>query len=119
MAAPKGQFLWNNQQVVHVFVEGQSEPWASIYTKRPAGLDVTLTGPKGIFGLGRIAELAIEREILPQGDRDQIKLRFVASEDLNRGDLNEFLKEHASNLSTSKFNVKGGSRLLSSGASRG
>jgi len=118
-ATPKAQFLWNNQQVVNVFVEGQNEPWATIHTKRPAGLDVTLTGPKGIFGLGRIAELALEREIQPNGDRDQIKLRFVAHEDLDRGDLNQFLKEHAGNLSTSKFNMKTGSRLMSSGAGRG
>ena len=35
---------------------GQGEPWATIYTKRPAGLDLVLTGPKNQFALGRVAE---------------------------------------------------------------
>ncbi|MEK6248134.1 MAG: excinuclease ABC subunit A, partial [Planctomycetales bacterium] len=30
--APEGQFLWNNQQVVHQFVTAQREPWATLYT---------------------------------------------------------------------------------------
>ena len=34
--APDGQFLWNNQQVVHLFVNGQREPWAAITPSVPA-----------------------------------------------------------------------------------
>ncbi len=37
-AAPDGQFLWNNQQVVHLFVPAQKEPWATLCTKLHAGL---------------------------------------------------------------------------------
>ena len=44
-----GQFLWNNQQVINLIVPEQREPWAVIYTKRLAGVDLQLNGPAGAF----------------------------------------------------------------------
>jgi excinuclease ABC subunit A len=96
--APQGQFLWNNQQVVHVFVPGQSEPWASLFTKRQAGLDLQLTGPKGRFALGRLTGLAADREFHAGPQLDVIKLRFIEAEDLTRGDLAVLLREHIESL---------------------
>ena len=32
--APAGQFLWNNKQVVPVYVREQKEPWAAVQTKK-------------------------------------------------------------------------------------
>jgi len=46
--APQGQFLWNNQQVVHLCVNGPGEPWATIHTKRPATLELVLTDRKSV-----------------------------------------------------------------------
>ncbi|MBX3433045.1 MAG: excinuclease ABC subunit UvrA [Pirellulales bacterium] len=89
-----GQFLWNNQQVVHVMVRGRSEPWATVHTKRLAGVDLVLSGPGGAFATGRIAELAARRAIVAADGGDQVKLRFANSEDLHRGDLAGFLAEH-------------------------
>ena len=82
-----------------MFVPGQSEAWASVYTKRPAAIDLSLTGPKGRFALGRIANLGIERGL--QSDRngkDQVKLKFCTLDDLQRGDLREFLREHVTSV---------------------
>jgi len=94
-AAPESEIQWHNQQVVHVVPAGAEQAWASIYTKRPAGVDLMLTGPGETFALGRIAELGCSRELLNDGNgQDQIKLRFAATEDLQRGDLTEFLEEH-------------------------
>jgi excinuclease ABC subunit A len=94
-AAPNGQFLWNNQQVVHFMAPGRREPWASVFTKRLAGVDVVLNGPEGAFALGRIAELGAERALTSEdAEKDQVKFRFVTPEDLDRGDLADFLKEH-------------------------
>jgi excinuclease ABC subunit A len=96
--APGGQFLWNNQQVVHLMVPQQREPWASLYTKRLAGVDVILNGPKGQFALGRIADLAAERELVSDGNgRDQIKFRFTGLDELS-GELGDFLKDHLAAL---------------------
>ncbi|NOY30815.1 MAG: excinuclease ABC subunit A, partial [Planctomycetes bacterium] len=93
--ASDGQLLWNNQQVVHLMVPEQRAPWASVYTKRLAGVDVVLNGPSGAFATGRIAELASQRAISAEDDdRDQVKLRFLAPEDLEQGDLSGFLEEH-------------------------
>jgi len=89
------QFLWNNQQVVHLMVPQQREPWATVFTKRLAGVDLVLGGPQGAFAMGRIAELASQRVIRSEGEGlDQVKLRFVSAEDLHQGDLEEFLAEH-------------------------
>ena len=89
------QFLWNNQQVVNLMVPGQRDPWAVVYTKRLGGVDLQLNGPPGAFATGRIAELAAQRAINSDNDqRDQIKLRFIKPEDLDNGDLLDFLAEH-------------------------
>ncbi len=106
-AAPKGQFLWNNQQVVHIFLPEQQEPWATIYTKRTASLDLVLTGPKGRFALGRVTELGVDREFTTGPQRDTIRLRFQAINDLERGDLAQFLVEHVTSLAGSRKRAAG------------
>jgi excinuclease ABC subunit A len=100
--APDGQFLWNNQQLVHVLVPEQREPWATIYTKRPVAVDLVLTGPKGHFALGRIAELGADREFTAGPRLDALRLRFADAEDLDRGDLREFLAEHKATVESRK-----------------
>ncbi|MCG8448405.1 MAG: excinuclease ABC subunit A, partial [Pirellulales bacterium] len=88
------QFLWNNQQVVHLRVNEQREPWATVYTKRLAGVDLVLNGPTGAVATGRIAELAARSTITAGDAGDQVKLRFATPADLTRGALAEFLVEH-------------------------
>jgi len=93
--APQGQFLWNNQQVVHLCVNGPGEPWATIHTKRPTTLELVLTGPKNRFALGRVAELGHERELqTDRADKDVVKLRFLESDQVVADELADFLREH-------------------------
>jgi excinuclease ABC subunit A len=93
--APQGQFLWNNQQVVHMCLSGPGEPWATIYTKRPGGLDLILTGPKNRFALGRVAHLGSDRELQTErADKDVVKLKFRAADEVGDHELAEFLREH-------------------------
>lgn len=93
--APEGEFLWSNQQVVHVFVQGQPEPWASIYTKRTTDVDLVLVGPKGRIALGRVAQLGREPDVdAMHSKRDSVKLKFRTKADLERGDLRAFVAEH-------------------------
>jgi hypothetical protein len=74
---------------------GHREPWASLYTKKPASLDLFLFGPKNMVGLGRFASLAWERDLdATRPDRDVVRLRFLKPADLKKGDLAEFLREH-------------------------
>ena len=92
---PEGQFLWNHQQLIHLMVPEQPEPWATCYTKRLAGVDLVLHGPHGAFATGRIANLGAQRVIVSDSDNcDQVKLRFISTEDLGRGDLESFLTQH-------------------------
>ncbi len=97
--AAHGQMLWNNQQVIHVFVPEQREPWASLWTKRAAAVELVLAGPRGHFALGRIAELGSEREFVAGKNRDLVKLRFTSVADLEKGDLWDFVREHLASLS--------------------
>ncbi len=94
-AAPGGQFLWNNQQLVHYIPANRHEPWASLLTKRVEALTLVLHGPKNAIALGRIASLGCDRE-LDGGDprHDKIRIRFRTLEDLDRGDLDALLEEH-------------------------
>ncbi len=105
-AAPGGQFLWNSQQVVHLCAKGQREPWATLHTKRWSTLELQLTGPKGHFALGRIADLGHGREfVASHPDKDVIKFSFLSCEDLHRGDLSQFLREHVATLQRAEQNV--------------
>jgi excinuclease ABC subunit A len=93
--APDGQFLWNNQQLVHLYAKGQKQPWATVMTKRADHLELVVTGPSGQFGLGRIADLGCDREHDGTNENsDQFKIRFMTADDLRRGDLATFLGEH-------------------------
>jgi excinuclease ABC subunit A len=98
-AVPGGQFLWNNQNVVYLMVPGVRKPWATVFTKRLAGVDVVLNGPKGAFQLGSVAELGAARELATDGeDRDQVKLRFVTTEELQGVNVAAFFKMHLETL---------------------
>jgi excinuclease ABC subunit A len=97
--APGGQFLWNNQQLVHYIPAGHREPWATIQTKKPHALLLHLIGPKGKFGKGRLLELGADRDLDDsREDRDIVRLQFVAEEHLHRGELDRFLAEHLASL---------------------
>ncbi len=93
--APKGQFLWNNKQVVPLYVPEQHEPWAAVQTKKLDAVCLHLMGPKGRFTLGQVAGLGYNPDL--DGARtgfDAVRLKFRSLDDLARGDLRGFLKEH-------------------------
>ena len=96
-AAPRNQFLWNNQILVRMYADGKPDPWVGIMTKRPEAVVLSLTGPNGAVPLGRLTELGFDRELdQSKKDYDVVKLKFRTVEDLHRGDLAEFLAEHLS-----------------------
>ena len=91
-----GQFLWNNQQLVHFMVPQQREPWATIQTKKPHALLLHLTGPKGQFRPRPRcwSSAPTATSTTPAPDRDIVRLQFVEEQHLHRGDLEKFLREH-------------------------
>ena len=98
-AVPKGQFLWNNQNVVYLMVPGVRKPWATVYTKKLAGVDLVLNGPKGAFQLGSVAEMGSAQAVATDAeDRDQVKLRFVTTEELHAENVAAFLRAHLDSL---------------------
>ena len=93
--APDGKIVWENKQVVPIYVPEQKESWAAVQTKKLDALYLHLTGPKGRFALGRITSLGIDPEVEGQHpDSDVLQLHFRTLDDLKRGDLPGFLKEH-------------------------
>ncbi len=96
--APQGQFLWNNQLLVRMYLQDQRDPWVGILTKVPEAVVLTLSGPKGHVARGQIMELGYERELDDSKERyDSVKIKFRKVEDLHRGDLVGFLKNHLKN----------------------
>ena len=94
-AAPQGQFLWNNKQVVPVYLPQRRAPWAAVQTKKLDAVYLHLMGPKGRFTLGQITELGHDPQV--DGDHsevDSIRLKFRTTSDLVRGDLRGFLRQH-------------------------
>jgi excinuclease ABC subunit A len=93
--APGGRFLWTNRVLVHYTPQGHAEPWATLQTKKLASLELFLSGPKNMVGFGRVASLAWDRDLdATRPDRDVIRLQFLKTADLKKGDLREFLREH-------------------------
>lgn len=93
--APQGEFEWTNQTVVHFKLPNLDTPWATLATKKPDLLELTLSGPKNEIAFGRVRHLGHEPEIDGQrSDRDSIKLRFRSETDLQEKELRAFLKEH-------------------------
>jgi excinuclease ABC subunit A len=93
--AAEAQILWNNKQVVPIFVPQQKEPWAAVQTKKLDAVYLHLIGPKGRFTLGQITDLGLEPWV--EGNRpnyDMLHLKFSTIADLSRGDLPGFLKKH-------------------------
>jgi excinuclease ABC subunit A len=93
--APEGQFLWNNKQVVPIYLPEQREPWAAIQTKKRDAVYLHLMCPKGRFTLGQVTDLGNNPEV--DGSKpnvDAILLKFRSTEDIAKGDLRGFLKEH-------------------------
>ena len=99
-AEPKGQFLWNNQNVVYFMVPGVREAVGHRVARSDlAGVDLILNGPKGAFQLGGVAELGADRALATEAeDRDQVKLRFVTTEELHDEKVAAFLKAHLESL---------------------
>jgi excinuclease ABC subunit A len=93
--APDGQFLWNNKQVVHVFVPDQKEPWVSIQTKKLDAVHLQVSGPANAVTLGRIAEIGHRPSVkMLDEDREAARLCFRSIEEVQSGLLEEFLTEH-------------------------
>ena len=97
-AAPEGQFLWNNKQVVHVFLPQQKEPWASIQTKKPDGVWLQLAGPKDGVTVGRVADLADAPTVTSRNELDVVRMRISNFEQADSEQLKKFLVEHIQSL---------------------
>ena len=78
---PEGQLLWNNKQMVPLYVREQKEPWAAVLTKKVDAVHLILTGPQGRFPQGRLATLGydVQVEADPRG-LDSLRLKFRALE---------------------------------------
>jgi hypothetical protein len=58
-----------------------------------------LNGPKGAFQLGSVADLGAARALATDAeDRDQVKLRFVTTEELHSENVAAFLRAHLESL---------------------
>lgn len=98
-ASPGGEFLWNQQVLVHRMIEGQREPWATIQTKRVEGVFLILRGPKDRFSLGRVSNFGFDRSLeTEKGKVDLLKFEFRTVEDLHSDGFREFLEEHAKSI---------------------
>jgi excinuclease ABC subunit A len=92
----EGQFLWNNQQLVHYCLKGRSEPWATIHTKKLQAVELYLNGPKNKFALGRITDFGVDPAMdKDKPERDVVRLQFNDADQVVDEALGEFLQEHA------------------------
>jgi hypothetical protein len=93
--ATAGQFLWNNQQLVNLFVPGQKSSWASIRTKQPQWVELSLNCKKGLFAFGELTEIGHEPDLDgTPATHNTITLRFLNTEQLQSEAFMEILNRH-------------------------
>ena len=93
--ASDGQFLWNNQQLVNLFVTGQKSAWASIRTKKPEYVELSLCCQKGLFTFGELTAIGYEPEFdSTPAKHDTVTLRFVSTEQLQQDAFVDVLQRH-------------------------
>jgi len=91
----EGQFLWNNQALIHFCLKGKSEPWATVYTKKTGTVELHLNGPKNKFALGRVTTLGVDPAMDKNPkDKDVVRLQFNTVEQVTDEALSDFLNEH-------------------------
>ena len=91
----KGQFLWNQQVLVHAMISGMKEPFATVATKKVDALGLSLRSPLQQVSLGRIAELGHERKIeLDRDGWDILRFEFKSSDQVHSQEFSSFLQEH-------------------------
>lgn len=93
--APDSRFHWKSEQVVHVYLEDQESPWASIMTKKADGVWLQLAGPKNSVTVAQVEELASGAVIASEEESDLVKLSFQDVAQVMNNDLKAFLKEHS------------------------
>ncbi len=97
--APEGQFLWGNKQIVHLFLAGQKNPWASIQTKKCDAVWLHLTGPSGSIPLGRIADIGQTPSVRQSSDSlDVAKIGFISVDEIQTPEFETLLLEHFGNV---------------------
>ena len=100
--ATGGQFLWNNQQLVHLFVPGQKSAWASIRTKKPEWVELTLQCQKDLFAFGELTDIGHLPELdATQDDQDVVTLRFLDTAQLQAQALTDVLRRHMESVLSS------------------
>ena len=99
--APNARFLWNNKQIVHLYVPSQKEPWASIQTKKNDSLWLHLTGPQNGVPLGRVTGLSKKPAVSNAGAKDVVRLSFDSCEEIQNPSLEQFLQEHLAMINSS------------------
>ena len=93
--APEGQFLWNNQQLVHLFLPKQKQAWASIRTKQPEWVELQLNCEKNLFALGELIQIGHTPGLDgTPAEYDTIHLRFRKSDELHNESFSDILRRH-------------------------
>jgi len=93
-AVPNGEFLWNNQLLVNLMIPSKKSTFATVWTKRPDFVRLDLKVQKDSTTQGRISEIGYGPQLDQSKDgEDVVRLQFRNTQDLESGDLREFLDE--------------------------
>ncbi|MFH1922505.1 MAG: excinuclease ABC subunit A, partial [Planctomycetota bacterium] len=93
--APGCRFGWTGKVVVPVHLPQKKTAWAAVGTKKLDAVYLDLFGPKGRFTQGQVTTLGHDPRLDAQRpEHDLVRLKFRSPDDLARGELAGFLKEH-------------------------
>ena len=92
---PDARWEYDRKHLVRVLFDGATRPWARVFTKRPAYLNLQLFGPHDAFTYGELLELGSRRSLHRERQCDRIEIAFVRLKEVRDPALGRFLKRHA------------------------
>ena len=93
-AAPDAEWVWTNQVSAPVSLPGRSSAWATLYTKKPDGVYLTLEGIDG-YTQGSVSEFGFDRQVEADPRGTRITIAFNERRQADDADFRKFLAEHA------------------------
>ena len=93
-AAPAAEWVWTNQSAAPVSLPGRSSAWATVYTKKPDGVYLTLEGIDG-YTQGSVSEFGFDRQVEADPRGTRITIAFSERRQAEDAAFRKFLAEHA------------------------
>jgi excinuclease ABC subunit A len=101
-----GRWRWDDATQARYFLDGQTEPWIVLHTKRPEGLICVLNGPRGFESSSLRDNLSVPLQVTQRSDdQEQLQVAFTQSHQPREAGFRKLLSLHAKHSTDGKLST--------------